>query len=277
MFKLIFSDIDGTIIKSDHTLSAGTISTVNRVSKVNKIPLVLTTARPPHAVESIYAQLGLITPVSCYNGSLLLDKLHNNYKYNDYVILTSITINASIAKKVNTIAAMQNINSSMYRHNEWFATSHDVFIQKEERATGIAATILETLNLKIEEWTNANDGPHKIMLIGQPDKMDKTETILKELFSSQLNIFRSNKYYLEINNIAASKKTAVEFFITKNNVAREEVIAMGDNYNDIEMLQFAGLGVAMGNAPDAVKAHADFITLNNNAEGVQFALDKFVP
>jgi Cof subfamily protein (haloacid dehalogenase superfamily) len=276
MYKLIFSDIDGTIIKSDHTLSAGTVAAVNRVTQVNKIPVILTTARPPHAVESIYAQLGLSTPVSCFNGSLLLNKLITNGNYNEYTILKSTIVNAALASQINEVAVMQDINCSMYRHNEWFATNHDVFIVKEERATAIAATILPTLQPTISHWANTNDGPHKIMLIGQPDKMDTTEIILKEKFSSQLNIFRSNRHYLEINNIAASKKTAVEFFINKNNIAREQVIALGDNYNDIEMLQFAGLGIAMYNAPDAVKAHADFVTLGNNADGIQFALDKFV-
>ena len=275
MYKLIFIDIDGTLLTSEHKISPGTLSTIQRVNQINKIPVILTTARPPQAVESIYAQLSLNTPVSCFNGSLLLSKL-NNGNYNEYQILHSITVNTQIASKVNEVAVIQDINCSMYRHNEWFATNHDVFIQKEEWATAIAATILPALNTTIEHWVNINDGPHKIMLIGQPDKIDKTEIILKEQFSSQLNIFRSNANYLEINNITASKKTAVEFFIKKDNLTKEKVIAIGDNYNDIEMLQFAGLGIAMGNSPIEVKSIADFVTLDNNSEGIQFALDKFV-
>ena len=273
MYKLIFIDIDGTLLTSEHKISPGTLSAIQRVTQINKIPVILTTARPPQAVESIYAQLNLNTPACCFNGALIVNKLNSNNKYS---ILSSVTIDAGLVSKVNEIAVLQDVNISIYRLNEWFVTNHDDFIKREERVTETTSIVLEKLNPKIQEWTDANDGPHKILLIGAPDKINKTEFILKTRFGSYLNIFRSNTNYLEINNITASKKTAIEFFIKKDNLATEEVIAIGDNYNDIEMLQFAGLGIAMGNSPIEVKSIADFVTLDNNSGGIQFALNKFV-
>ncbi len=273
MYKLIFIDIDGTLLTSEHKISTGTLSAIQRVTQINKIPVILTTARPPQAVESIHAQLNLNTPVSCFNGSLIVNKLNSNNKYS---ILSSVTIDAGLVSKVNEIAVLQDVNISVYRLNEWFVTNHDNFIKREEQATETTSTILEKLDVQIQKWADINDGPHKILLIGGPDKINKTEFILKSWFGSYLNIFRTNEHYLEISSINASKKMALDFFIKKDNLVKNEIIAIGDNYNDMEMLQWAGLGIAMGNAPEAVKEYADFITLDNNAEGIKFALDKFI-
>ena len=72
----------------------------------------------------------------------------------------------------------------------------------------------------------------------------------------------------------ASKSNAIRLLIGKLNIPREETIAMGDNFNDREMIQFAGMGVAMGNAPDEIKAVADYVTDTNNNDGVRKALER---
>ncbi|MNI95067.1 putative phosphatase [compost metagenome] len=73
----------------------------------------------------------------------------------------------------------------------------------------------------------------------------------------------------------ASKTSAIEFLCNKLNIEKEEVIAIGDNYNDMDMLQYAGVGIAMGNAPDIVKKKADDITSTNDEDGVAKALEKY--
>jgi hydroxymethylpyrimidine pyrophosphatase-like HAD family hydrolase len=74
-----------------------------------------------------------------------------------------------------------------------------------------------------------------------------------------------------------SKSNAVRFLIERMKLDRTEIIAMGDNYNDREMIQFAGMGVAMGNAPDEIKAAADYVTDTNNNDGVRKALEYLIP
>ena len=78
-------------------------------------------------------------------------------------------------------------------------------------------------------------------------------------------------------NIASNKHSAIEFLLKKFNVSGKEIIAIGDNYNDLEMLRMAGMGIAMGNAPEDVKAQADFITLDNDSDGIPFALEQLLP
>jgi Cof subfamily protein (haloacid dehalogenase superfamily) len=273
MYELIFIDIDGTLLTSDHKISEGTLSAIKRVSQINQIPVILTTARPPQAVEDIYSQLNLNSPVVYFNGALILHKGQGSK--NSFSVLQSYTIDTAFLSIINITALPYNINISCYKKEEWFSGNYDRWVKQEEQITGIKATILN-MDMQIQKWANQNEGPHKILLMGESGQIDKIETVLKKITFNQLNIYKSKPTYLEIMSGRASKTSAITFLINKFGLTNKDVLAIGDNYNDIEMLRFAGMGVAMGNAPDQVKAHAQFITLNNDADGVKFALDTFI-
>lgn len=145
----------------------------------------------------------------------------------------------------------------------------------EEQITGTKAVILN-MDMQIQEWANQNEGPHKILLMGESGQIDKIEPVLKKITFNRPNIYKPKPTYLEIMSDPASKTLAIIFLLTKYGLTNKDVLAIGDNYNDIEMLRFAGMGIAMGNAPDQVKAHAKYITLDNDSDGVKFALDAFI-
>jgi Cof subfamily protein (haloacid dehalogenase superfamily) len=271
MYKLIFIDIDGTLLTSDHIISKGTLSAIERVSNVHHIPVILATARPPQAIEKIYNQLCLHSPAVCFNGALILDR---NTTGNFYFLQTS-TIDSNFLNPIYNTALQFSVNISFYKEDQWFTNQHDYWIQQEEQITETKA-IITNISLQIDQWINENNGPNKILLMGAPDEIDKVELALKNATHHQLNIYKSKPTYLEIMNNTASKKAAIHFLLNKYNLSYENVLAFGDNFNDIEMLQLAGVGIAMGNAPVAVQACADFVTLSNDAEGIQFALDKFI-
>lgn len=153
--------------------------------------------------------------------------------------------------------------------------NYDGWIKVEEQITGTKAVILN-MDMQIQEWANQNEGPHKILLMGESGQIDKIEPVLKKITFNRPNIYKSKPTYLEIMSDPASKTSAIIFLITKYGLTNKDVLAIGDNYNDIEMLRFAGMGIAMGNAPDQVKAHAKYITLDNDSDGVKFALDAFI-
>jgi hypothetical protein len=272
LYQLIFIDIDGTLLTSEHTISAGTLAAIERVSNRNNIPVILTTARPPQAIEKIYTQLHLHSPAVCFNGALILDKDNSG---NFYYLSTS-AIDTTFLNTIQDTALQYPVSISFYKWDKWFSHQYDHWINQEEDITDTKAIITNT-QLLIQQWITEHDGPNKILLMGAPDDIDAVEQVLKNVTHHQLNIYKSKPTYLEIMNSAASKKAAIRFLLDRYQLNYEHVLAIGDNYNDIEMLQLAGLGIAMGNAPDAVKACADFVTLSNDAEGIQFALDKFLP
>lgn len=271
MYKLIFIDVDGTLLTSNHKISDGTLSVIRRISEINQIPVILTTARPPQAVEKIHIQLNLNSPIVCFNGALIIQiKEPGNFRS-----LRSSSVNASLVSTINSAASEYKVSVNFYKSGEWFCNNHDDWIQQEEKITGTRATILNT-SLQIQKWIYDNDGPHKILLMGEPDEIDKIEPILKSHTGHELNIYKSKPTYLEITNGIASKTSAIIFLLEQYGLTKNDILAIGDNYNDIEMLQFAGMGIAMGNAPAAVKAHAQYITSDNDSDGIKSALNKFI-
>jgi len=132
----------------------------------------------------------------------------------------------------------------------------------------IVNDLIETLQYK---------EPIKILAIIKDDiQVEGMEQVLKNTYGSSLNITRSKPYFLEIMNCKANKAIALQVIAQHYNIDRSEVLAIGDSYNDLEMIQWAGIGVAMGNARKQVKEVADFVTLTNEEEGVAEALYKYV-
>lgn len=121
MYSLVCIDIDGTLLTSQHVLSNGTLSAVERITTINKIPVVLTTARPPQAVERIYADLGLSCPAICFNGALVLNKCRKE----DCSVMQSFTIGSGYLTAIHQIAAVAGTSVHYYKSWEWLTQRRD--------------------------------------------------------------------------------------------------------------------------------------------------------
>src|SRR5438477_9263394 len=137
MYKLIFIDIDGTLLTSEHKISTGTLLSIQRISEINKIPVILTTARPPQAIEKIYAQLNLNAPVICFNGALIMDKDKDG---NLFPLLAS-NLNTGFLDIINSTASQYKVNISFYKMRKWLTNKYDHWIKQEEDITETKAVI----------------------------------------------------------------------------------------------------------------------------------------
>lgn len=108
--------------------------------------------------------------------------------------------------------------------------------------------------------------------MGHLEAITSLEIELKILFP-EITIYKSKSTYLEIVAQNVQNSSAIDILIKAHGVTKEEIMAFGDNYNDVDMLRYAGIGVAMGNAPDEVKAAADVITLSNDEDGLKAILE----
>src|SRR5699024_8470536 len=117
---------------------------------------------------------------------------------------------------------------------------------------------------------------HKLLLIGTPDEIEKSYRHLEYLNLETSSFYLSKENYLEITNIEVSKERALLELSEYFGISLENILTMGDNFNDIPMLSLAGIGVAMENAPDKIKEIADVIAPNNNQNGAAKALKKYV-
>ena len=112
-------------------------------------------------------------------------------------------------------------------------------------------------------------------MVGPPEAVKQWETALQQAFEGRLNILHSTPYFIECLPQRIDKGIALEALLPLLGLQREELMAFGDSFNDIGMLQYAGIGVAMSNAEEEVKAFADHITSSNNDDGIAAALKHF--
>jgi Cof subfamily protein (haloacid dehalogenase superfamily) len=263
-FKMICLDIDGTLLNSKHEISKGVKDAINVVANERNIPVILVSARMPKGITFLQKELGIEQPIICYSGALILDK--------DNKTLSKEVIDVFNLEEIYKLACENNIHISLYKDDEWYIKELDYWAKQESEITNIIPTVTDFKEL-IEIWKKEGTGPNKILCMADPDKI----TLLKEGTKTiDLNIYPSKPTYLEIMPAKASKTAAINVLQKKFNIGKSEIIAMGDNYNDIDMLEYAGLGIAMGNAPEDVKKHGNDVTLTNDEDGVAVALKKYV-
>ena len=116
----------------------------------------------------------------------------------------------------------------------------------------------------------------KVLMNKEAERLVEVEKKLQQQLEYQLSVMRSKPFFLEFTEAGVTKGTSLNKLIQKLGIKREEVIAMGDSYNDQAMIEFAGLGVAMGNAPDDIKEIANYVTDTNMNDGVAKVVEKFV-
>ena len=266
-YKLVCSDIDGTLLNKDRQLSNKTIKIVKQIKE--KHPIILISSRMPKAMTHLQNEMDILHyPLIAYNGGLVLTNENGNNE-----TLLSIEISIELTKQILTFISNSTIHMSLYNSDEWFVPEMDYWAKREMNNTKVKPEVAN-LQQVCEGWKTRNIGPHKIMCMGEKGEIQLLENYLKMHFSNELNVYRSKDTYLEIASKKISKLSALNFLLEKKyDISLQEVIAFGDNYNDIEMLEGVGLGVAVGNAKKEVKNVSDQITLSNLEDGVAQVLE----
>jgi Cof subfamily protein (haloacid dehalogenase superfamily) len=264
MIKAIFSDIDGTLLNSRHQITAETKNTIQKVMERN-IPFVLVSARMPSSIFSLQQELNIHAPIICYSGALILD--------GNREILHNICLSKQSIKGIYDIVVdhYPSISFNLYGHDQWIvdSTQNPWVIQEADIING--SPIQRVLSSYIEE----DHDTHKILCMGDPEDIERLALQIKKEVTG-ISIYKSKGTYLEIMDEMVSKSYAIQELEGIFDITYRESMAIGDNYNDIDMILYAGLGIAMGNAPDEVKKIADKITLSNDEDGLKMGLEKFV-
>ncbi len=262
--KLICSDIDGTLLNKNRELSERTIHAINNMAP---IPFVLISSRMPKAMYHLQNELSIEeTPIIAYNGALILEK--NKIVY-------STEINLKTIKNIVNFCSNTNLHTSLYHNNEWYVPSFDYWAKRESQNTKVEPCV-QSLHTTLKNWKDERKAAHKIMIMGDEKEINALSDWLNLNYHESIISYRSKPSYLEIAPRSVSKKTAIKKLIQHkySNIIFSEVIAFGDNYNDIEMLKSVGIGVAVRNAKKEVLEIADQITASNIEDGVAKFLEK---
>lgn len=257
-YQLICSDVDGTLLGMNRELSDFTIREVQRIAQ---IPFVLVSSRMPRAMTHLQQQLGNInTPLVAYNGALILDGKE---------VIYSAEIATNLIEEIVNACKSTSIHLSFYNQDNWFVPAFDFWSKREEENTKVVPVLLSNQKV-LSHWKETGNGAHKVMCMGSENEIDQLYGYLERNFSNKIALYRSKETYIEISPKSISKKTAIEFLLQSNypTLTMKNVIAFGDNFNDIEMLQSVGLGIAVANAKEEVLKVAKQITDSNKNDGV---------
>ena len=261
--KIVFSDIDGTVLNSNHHVLPSTTKAVKKLLQKD-IPFVLVSARMPEAIKTITDEMNVKIPIISYGGALVLDEEKNTLY--DKKITAIDTMN--MIEKIKSLWA-DKVVINYYTDNNWYVEdTENKAVKREENITKV-----KSKQAPFNQLIKDNILPNKLLCMTEPPICEKMEKVLKDMFP-ELKIMRSSPILLEIMDKSVSKADGIKIMLNHFNLDRKQSIAFGDNYNDVDMLDFVGLGVAMNNAPEGVKKMTNDVTDDNDHDGIYNFLTK---
>lgn len=266
-YRLLALDLDDTLLDENSRISSRNRETIQKALEKG-IRLVIATGRMFKTSVPYLSELGLNDdrPIINYHGALVK-------KSRSKEILLQRPIDKDIALSIAEEGERSKLHVS-------FFVDDDLYVGKETEQSRFYQTLAKIevnevgcLSKFIEEQDYR---PTKMSIIRWDGTLDATEDKLKERFGSKLSILQSRPYFLEITDRQATKGQTLQWFAEREGIKREEIIAFGDGHNDLDMISYAGLGIAVANARPALLEVADYITTSNNEDGVAAALERFV-
>lgn len=265
-YKAVVLDIDGTLVNSQKQITKKTLDVLTKIRNEGKT-VVIASGRPPQGVMPYAKKLGFDKTggyILSFNGGRITqvktgETIYNRCFPNEYL------------PEICEIIKDYRVTINTYE-NDTIVTSGNLNNYSSVEADIIG---LET-NFVDDFAAYVNFEVNKCLLSGEPEDIIKLEKILKKKYEGKLDVYRSEEFFLELVPLGVDKARSIDILLKSLGCKREECMACGDGYNDLTMIKYAGLGVAMGNAQDEIKAAADFVTLSNDNDGVAYAIERFV-
>lgn len=265
-YKMIVLDLDGTLTNDKKEITPRTYNAL--IKAQNKgVKVVLASGRPTYGIVPLANQLHLAEYggyILAYNGGKILNCATDETVFNQ-------ELNPALLPLLHDEAKVAGMEILTYQGNGIAATKkqnkyvlHEAFINK----------------MHVEEYDdfkNQVEFPiNKCLIVGDPKPLHELELKLLDIFDGKLSVYRSSGFFLECVPLGIEKSHSLDILIRSIGIKREEIIAIGDGYNDKGMIEFAGLGVAMANASIEVQDAADYITYSNEEDGVAHVVEKFI-
>ena len=266
-YKMIVLDVDGTLLTDEQTISARTRATLLKVQQMG-VRVVLASGRPTHGVMPLARALELDKNggfVLSYNGAQIIHVSTGKRVFER-------RIDPQFMAYLERGARKRGFTIFTYREDRIVTSdAQNAHVQHEAKLNG----------MRVEEaanWAEAVDfSPCKVMLVSDDEAaLVGLEEHWRRRLAGVLDVLRSEDYYLEVVSESVDKSNTLTVLLEKEGIDPTDVVAIGDGVRDVPMLQLVGLGVAMGNAQDSVKACADVVTLTNAEDGVAVALEKAI-
>ncbi|MCZ0701728.1 Cof subfamily protein (haloacid dehalogenase superfamily) [Natronobacillus azotifigens] len=279
--KVIATDLDGTLLSTTGEISSRNAQAIRKAQEAG-ITVIVATGRSYHAAHKPLKQAGLTCPIICLNGA-------NIYTENG-TITRSIPLSKSVSKEILALCQEHQAYFELYTSRGVFSTDRKDFMK-----------IIVNIILSSHPDVSAEEVEHRAQQRFQEDDFQFTNDFHALLEDQSLEVFKALAFSLEANGLdkikapfkdrdevvvtssgydnaefnhpEAQKGIALQLFLEDKNIDLADVMAIGDNYNDLSMLEIVGRGVAMGNAEQGVKNSCSFETLSNDEDGVAHAIE----
>jgi len=262
-YRLIAMDLDDTLLTDELTVTDATRHAMNEAI-ARGVHITIATGRMFDSAQKIARQVGLNVPIITYQGSLIKNLL-------DEEILYERSIPLDVARELYDYCLAHGLHLQSYVDDKLYVAEDNDKIKGYVQQSKIPYTVESDFKRIVEHPKQT-----KMLVIDEPAKLDALLPELKAKFGSRVHLTKSKPNYLEFLHPEGTKGHALRFLAAHYGIPIEETIAMGDAMNDHEMVEAAGLGVAMANAVPALKDIADYVTLSNNDDGVKHVIEKFV-
>jgi hypothetical protein len=258
VIRLLVADVDGTLVRDDKTLSDVNRDAVLAVAR-DGLAITLISARPPTGMLDLAETLQLAGPFVAFNGGTLFNL--------DGTIRFAYRLDASDAAATLRLIDRPGVITWVFADGAWFTTSLDTpHVARERRASNLEPILRQ-------DFSDLEDRIDKIVGVSDDDRLiGPLEEQAKVAVGVRTTVARSQPYYLDITHRQANKGDGIMALAGVFGVELRQVVAVGDMTNDIPMFARAGLSIAMGQAPENVRAAADAVAASNEQDGIADAI-----
>lgn len=260
--RLLISDVDGTLVRHDKTLSDGVVAAVGRAQAAG-LPVSLISARPPAGMLWIAERLGLTGPIGAFNGGTIVQP--------DGAVVTAEHIDPAVSARVLAAIDRPGVTPWLFADGHWYAQTTESRFVPRERLSANQEPVL------CGDFADLAERADKIVAVSDDhDALAALETEVAAELGDAATVVRSQPYYLDVTAPHGNKGAGVKALADAYGVPLEAIAVIGDQNNDLAMFKVAGFSVAMGQAADNVREAAHEVAASNEDDGVADAIDRLI-
>jgi Cof subfamily protein (haloacid dehalogenase superfamily) len=260
--QLLITDVDGTLVRHDRTLAPSTITAAHRLRAAG-VTLALVSSRPPSGLDVLRRPLGIDTPCAGFNGALVQDAGGG--------VVVEHTIPPDACRQAIVLLEKAGLDVWVFAGGEWLLKNEAAaYIPREQLSISMGWRV-------VDDFAPHLGAVHKVMGSSTDVvRVAAAEAALRAALGDAAAVLRSQDYYIDVTHRKANKGEAALAIAALLGIAPAAMACIGDMPNDLPMFAVAGLAIAMGNAPPAVKAAAQMIVAGNDDDGWAQAVERLL-
>lgn len=262
-FKLVAFDLDGTLLGKELLLRPRVLSAISKMRERGVLGCVVT-GRMYRSALPFVRQLQFSAPVVCYQGAAVIDPETDD-------VLQDVPLLNAGALKLEAYARENGLHVQLYANDQYYCEALNKYSELYAKISGVEPIVVPSLARQFESW-DATKG----VIIAEPEIVSEHLPRVQALLGDAAYVTRSIPWFIEVMNSKVNKGKSLEVVARYLDVPMEQVLAVGDSWNDAPLLKAAGFGVAMGSAPDELRNVADAIVADVENDGVAEAVERFV-